>query len=85
MPGSQRLQRMPDDGLRIEWVNRVCVRRGSLGLMEAKISGVEGRLGVQRMEREENKGGARTACLTQAGDISCQIVGLFVIESTGML
>lgn len=37
------------------------------------------------MEREENKGGARTACLAQAGDISCQIVGLLVIESTRML
>lgn len=52
------MQRMPDDGLRIEWVKRMCVRRGSLGLMEAKISRVEGRLGVSRgwKERKTREG-----------------------------
>lgn len=52
------MHRMPDDGLRIEWVNRMCVRRRSLGLMEAKISGVEGRLGVSRgwKERKTREG-----------------------------
>lgn len=40
---------------------------------------------MSRGWKEENKGGARTACLAQAGDISCQIVGLIVIESTRIL
>lgn len=56
----------PDDRPRIEWVNRMCVRRRSLGLMEAKISRVEGRL-VCPEDGKRGKQGRGKDCLFGTG------------------